>query len=171
MFWIEIKLHLHPLLLPSLPTLPMSSTLKVSFSLIICVIYLNVYMYMHRYMDSICWIQCNMISPETIYTPITKLLILKSQALALDSSSSLSWHSLFSLFLSLSTIPLFSWPSSVYWLHSVSCFLSRCWTLPDTLAALPLISTMKTSSTIKKNKTRKEKNQSRRCVLGEMERW
>lgn len=156
-----------------LRTPPMSSTLKliVSFSLITCAIYLYIHMYMYRYMNSICWIQCNVISPETIYTQITRLLILKSHpgSLILLTLSHLCLGILSSLFFS-HFLPLLSFSGPVQSTDYVQCatFFSLRWTFQDTLTALPLIFTMKTSSTIKK---RKERKQSRWCVLGEMERW
>lgn len=143
-----------------LRTPPMSSTLKliVSFSLITCAIYLYIHMYMYRYMNSICWIQCNVISPETIYTQITRLLILKSHpgSLILLTLSHLCLGILSSLFFS-HFLPLLSFSGPVQSTDYVQCatFFSLRWTFQDTLTALPLIFTMKTSSTIKKKKRKK----------------
>lgn len=107
-----------------LQTPPMSSTLKliVSFSLITCVIYLYIHMYMYRYMNSICWIQCNVISPETIYTQITRLLILKSHpgSLILLTFSHLCLGILSSLFFS-HFLPLLSFSGPVQSTDYVQC--------------------------------------------------
>lgn len=157
-----------------LRTPPMSSTLKliVSFSLITCVIYLYIHMYMYRYMNSICWIQCNVISPETIYTQITRLLILKSHpgSLILLTLSHLCLGILSSLFFS-HFLPLLSFSGPVQSTDYVQCatfFFPYAGLFKTLWLHFPSFLQWKLLQPLKK---RKERKQSRWCVLGEMERW